>query len=659
MSPIKLYPEIPIAKESYPDLYHADGSIDLESHSAKEFLKDFEEPKAFQKVGYQRSLGGFFYQFFFAIIGAAILSITYPLLMFNLLYPWPESKSYADMAGVLFAIIASIMNVPTGFAIERFLGEWRVKDTRKMIQYVRFYIWYQMLTGIFLVTGFSIFVLNFLKTGDLVWAKWLMLVIVSREYPANTGVFLSSLKGLQRFDYESWLNFFNDTFIRPLFEFGFVLWGRFILGADPRFGPLMGIAIGYTIGTYLDDFLSMGLAMIYFRKAIKPMGYDLTDCFIPRVDRDVIWSAFKFGLTVEFPGLVGSVFGTITTLWFYARVPAFLTLTTLSKVADELANLIKRGGGINIKATISEARNNNKIELTSYYVAQSWKWIFFFTFALGSILFSFMPLLISVLFEAVGAKEYVLAAAFIIPNIIATTIEEPNGLADNIILGANRPMFKTILDITFNFVNIGLLYLYLFVWNIPEMGLEAMFWFLPLWGFPSALIVFVLKWWFINREICPVKFKEFGWQSFIAPAIPALIIAGVAELWTAFVFPPLSMIFDGLFANSGTIIGGMITILFGFVGCLMFMFFPLYTAFGGNDENTLAIFHEAVEISGPSRFLFRPIDKLMNFLGKKSPLHNRFPIPWKKALEEARDLMKERYIKDKIVTEMKAKHIAI
>jgi hypothetical protein len=641
----KIYPEVPLTPELYPDLYYPDGRINLESNSAQEFLKNYEAPQAFNKVGYARSLGGFFYQFFFAIIGAGILAVIYPLLMFNILYPWPESKSYADMAGILFVVISTAFNIPNNFAIERFLGEWRVKNTQKMVQYIRFYIWYQMLTGILLVTGFSFFVLKIYNTGELVWAKWLMLVIISREYPANTGVFLSSLKGLQRFDLESWLNFLNDTFIRPLFEFGFVLWGRYILGSDPMVGPLMGIAIGYAIGTYVDDFLSMALAMIMFRKALKPMGYTLVDVFIPQVDWDVIWSSMRYGFVVSIPSLIGSVVGTMTTLWWYQMVPAYLTLMSLSKVADELANVIKRGGGINIKATISEARNNNKIELTAYYVAQSWKWIFFFTFAIGSVLLSFMPLLINVIFGAVGAEEYLLAAAFIIPNVIATTIEEPNGLADNIIYGANRPGFKTATDLIMMVVNTAILYYWLFVVRVGSMGLNVLFWFIPMWVFPFELIILYVKWHFIHKEICPVRFSKFAWQSFVAPGIPALIIAGVAQLWIIFIFPPLA-------TAVGVIIGGVITILFGFVGCLMFMFFPLYTAFGGNDENTLNIFSEAVEISGPSRFLFRPINKMMNFLGKKSPLHNKFPIPWEQALIEADELMKEKYIKDCIVKKM-------
>jgi hypothetical protein len=50
---------------------------------------------------------------------------------------------------------------------------------------------------------------------------------------------------------------------------------------------------------------------------------------------------------------------------------------------------------------------------------------------------------------------------------------------------------------------------------------------------------------------------------------------------------------------------------------------------------------------------------MMSFLGKKSPLHNKFPIPWKEAEQEAMDLMQERYVKDKIAKMIKEKSIEI
>ena len=126
---------------------------------------------------------------------------------------------------------------------------------------------------------------------------------------------------------------------------------------------------------------------------------------------------------------------------------------------------------------------------------------------------------------------------------------------------------------------------------------------------------------YINRKIARVKFKEFGWQAFIAPIGPSLIIALIAWAWHRWAFPFL----EGIV---GTLVAGVISILFAFVFILMFTFFPLYSFFGGWDDNTFSIFKEAVRISGPSRFLFMPIVWSSNWLIKISPFHNKFVIKY-------------------------------
>jgi hypothetical protein len=94
------------------------------------------------------------------------------------------------------------------------------------------------------------------------------------------------------------------------------------------------------------------------------------------------------------------------------------------------------------------------------------------------------------------------------------------------------------------------------------------------------------------------------------------------------------------------LISGAITLVFAIVGCMLFIFFPLYAFFGGWGKHTLNVFQEACEISGPSRIFFGPILRISKWFVKISPLHNRFPIPHKEAQKEAVELMKIRHIKD-------------
>jgi hypothetical protein len=636
-------------KRHYPDLLVSGYNMDLSSQSAQGLLEDYVEPEAFEKVGYARPLGGFFYQFFYAILGAGISVVMYTFLL-SVVFPWPESRSMVDVAGVLFMLINTIFNIPTSFALEMFIGDYRIKDPPKMMEYIRFYIWYQAISGVFLVTGLSWFILKMLETGDFAWARWLMLVIILKEYPAFTNMFITIIRGLQKFDTEAGLNFAMYQLIGPLMQVASALFGQHVIGRNPVFGPMFGIALGVAIGTYINELINMFLTMAFVNKAIRPLGFSLIDCFIPHVSRDVVWKAIRFGLIVSIPSVTGTLAGTLITLWWYEFVPGYITFMTLSALADSLANIIKAGGGINIYATISEAINNGKKELTAYYIAMIWKFVFFFKFAIGAILISFMPLIFELLLVAGGAENYILAAAFIVPNIIATIIEQPIASSEVVILGANKPTFNTITRILNDGGNIFFMWLWIIFLQLPARhGITSVIWIMPLGGFLAGLARMVANWVYIHKNIAPVRVGKFGWQTFVAPLIPAILIFVIAHLWYEYVFHTLIAWFGG--TNLAMMVVGVISILFAFVGCMLFFFFPMYAAFGGWDKNTIAIFDEAVRISGPSRFLFLPINKASHWFDR-SPLFNRFAIPYEEAMREADELMRERHIRDKLAKMM-------
>ncbi|MHA1732110.1 MAG: hypothetical protein ACTSU5_09205 [Promethearchaeota archaeon] len=593
---------------------------------------------SYDLISYARPLGGWFYQFFFAIIGAAILALTTGFILANI-YPFPESRGYNDLADKIFMIMSFVFNIPTAYAIERFIGEWRVKDPKTMVEYIRFYMWYQMLTGIGLFTFMSFYTLRMLETGNMAYAIWMILIVSWREYPAMLGIFLAAIKGLQQFQRESIINFINNTFIRPGFELGCVILGKAWGAAHPQYGALMGIAIGYAFGTYIDDFFSMFLAAAFFKKSLEPMGISLTDCLIPRVSWKVAKSSLIFGFKVSIPGVIGSFLGFTTYFWWYNMVPAYLTLSQLNKLADDIANLTKRAEGINIKATISEAYNNGKPALTQYYIAQSWKFYGFFQWGISSVIIGFMPVLVSSVLLAFGAENYLLAIPFLIPNIIHTLFEMPGGTADHVILGANRPLFKSLMDIIGTFAGFFLTWLYLFVFQLPQRyGMVAAIWLIPMGDFPILIGLLLAKWFYIHKRIVPVKIPV--WQAFVAPIFPFLIVLGIATLWTVALAPAMVL-------AVGHLVTGLVTVLFAFIGGLMFIFIPLYTFFGGWDDYGLQVFEDAVGLAGPAKVFFVPIYKLSAGLAHLSPFHNKHPIPWEDAAQDAEDLMRERDEHDK------------
>ncbi|HME52612.1 MAG TPA: hypothetical protein VKM55_10365 [Candidatus Lokiarchaeia archaeon] len=641
--------EIEQIKELHPDVITDDGVVKLESPTAEKMLENYEEPKAFNKIGYARPLGGFFYEFFYGILGM-ILTVALFEFYLGILYPWPESNGYNSIAGVLFMFVQTIFNVPTNWAIDMFVGEWRVKNPRRMISFLSYYIWYQMLTGLFLITFFSWFIL--MVIGDptkLEYVKWLMLLIIIREYPAFGGIFISTIRGLQAYNKEATYNFITGNITSKVIEVIFVLWGQYGIGANPVYGGIIGIAIGASIGGIVSDFTSEFIGVLYLKGVLNKLGFRLIDIFRPQFNWDVIKISMKFGIIVSIPGLFSAFFGTITTIWWYWGVPAYLTFTRLSSVADDFANLMKLGGGINIRGTLSEAYNSGMKNLTSYYLALQWKFFAMFAFALGSLVIAFMPFILTTLFN-VAAQNYALAAAFVIPNIIATTAEQPVDSGDMMLLCAKRPEVSTALKIIANILGLVLMYLALFVFRVQDYGTLAIIWLIPMLPFLPNVFRMLSSWYYIGKKLCPLPWRKFFWQTAMAPLFPALGYGIIGYFWGLYMFPILTNAFGG--GDLGMILSAVITVLFAiFFG--LFFTFPMYSFFGGWDDNTLAIFRESVEIAGPSKFIFMPILKSTLLLVRHSPLHNKFPIPYEKAMEEAAQLMRVRHVKDKIITELK------
>lgn len=597
---------------------------------------DLNKVGDYDRVGFARPLGGFFMEFFYAILSAGLIAIVIPL--YTYLYPFPDSQGWVRISMAIFSFFQFVFNVPTEYAIERFIAEYRIKDPRKMIEFVRFYMWYQMLTGLILVTAISTFIFYGLTTGDKVWLSWIMLIQLSREYPASLGVFKSTLKGLQRFDYEAKINFVQGTIIEKGFEIIFVLLGGWWGSSNPVIGQAFGIAIGYAVGTYIDDFFTMLISIHYLRKTLEPYGIKVSELIKPEVSWEVAKLAINFGFKAAIPGFFNSFMGFFSFFWWYDFVPAYAALIMLNSLADELANLTKQGEGINIKAAISEAYNNGKKDLTRFYIGQQWKWYGFFTYGIGFIVTTFFPIILTTIFSVGEAENYLLAIPFVLPNVIHTLIESPSGYADNIIYGCNKPLFVSIKKILVRSAGFFFTWLWLVELQLPQKyGITAAIWLLPMGTFIPDLLGVIASWIYIHKRIVSVKFP--AWQTFIAPLFPSLIIAGVGWVFR-------ETLYVWLFNWAGPIPTAAVSILFAFIVCFLFLYLPLYTYFGGWDIYGLEMFRKAVSISGPSRLFFVPIYKASAWLADKSPFHDKYPIPWQGADKDAIELMIDRYQND-------------
>src|SRR6056297_1434955 len=120
---------------------------------------EFSEDK-WEEIGFHRALGGWFHNLVITLFGAVLGLVTINFVM-GLLYPYPEIQGYKSIAdGFFFSIIYIVFDMGTAYGIQRFIAEYRVKDPLKMVEYIQFFVWYQMFTGLIQITVIPLIVLN-------------------------------------------------------------------------------------------------------------------------------------------------------------------------------------------------------------------------------------------------------------------------------------------------------------------------------------------------------------------------------------------------------------------------------------------------------------------------------------------------------------------
>ena len=68
----------------------------------------------------------------------------------------------------------------------------------------------------------------------------------------------------------------------------------------------------------------------------------------------------------------------------------------------------------------------------------------------------------------------------------------------------------------------------------------------------------------------------------------------------------------------------------------IFIYTPLYAALGGFDNYGMELFEKSANISGPSKFITKPMLWFIKKTAKRSRLHNRFPLPGIELAEKER-----------------------
>jgi hypothetical protein len=597
----------------------------------EKILSESDKEELWNQIGFHKALAGFWYKLIFSLFSIVFGLILLPLY-YKILYPYPESAGYRSAAIGIFLLFFTIFDLGTWSCMDRFIAPSQVTNPKKMLQYIQYFIWYQMITGLIQTTCVSIYALYFVPRSELGFAVWIMLIHSTTQYPGFLGVFRGVLNTLQEFNKSETLGFISGEFLQKITEIGFVIWGKQWGQANPAIGEIMGIAIGATIGLYVDDFFATALSAVYFSKSMKSRNIGVRDCF--RIDfdgalaKEVFIYGLKAGMTAVWGGAVA-----LYELWLWLTfVPQFTTFATLNAIASGLAGIVNQAQSMPITMLLSESFNNGKKKLAQYYIAQAWRF-----YAIVQAFFTSMVLIVLLVlasaFEVFGMeKNYILAIPFLIPNLLRQLQQPYTSLASGTLMSCDHPSAE--LFIRFIEEGLKIFFLTLFIHpaflGLPDKyGFASLIWIMPCGIYPAIVIKVAWSYRYINKNM--IKLRFLTWQSLGAPIIASIITYTIALFIKQLVFDPLHA--------SGQTFLGLILMIGIAIFLIIFVYFPFTSLLGGWDDNSLRDFKKAMIMSGPSKGLVWLLYQGVNIPAKVSRLHNKFGIDATDALLEAQTLL--------------------
>jgi predicted small integral membrane protein len=533
---------------------------------------------------------------------------------------------YRSAATGIFGLMFYAFDLGTMNLLNRFIGESNVKDPKKMILYIQYFIWYQMITGLVQTTAISLYALFIVPRQELAYAIWIMLIYSTVQYPGFLGIFRGILGALQQYHRTIVLNFIAGEFFQRITEIGFVILGRWYGQQNPVIGEILGIAIGATIGFYIDDFIATAVSAYFFQKYMKGYGIRVKDCFRHDFDKELVKTCLYWGIRSGLPNFMWTLNSFISLALWITYVPQYTTFLALSNVAGAIGTAM--GISIDLGGAISESFFNGKKVLAKYYVSQAFR----YTGILQCLMLSGILLVLGVIepiFMFLQLEQYVLGIAFIIPKMIREIQQPYNNIAENTTTSTGHVNFQMAIDIFEAVFAIFSNYLFIAWLKIPQtFGFRAIIWLIPCAELPAILAKVILSFIYVNKKILKVQIPIY--QTIIGPLITTLIIFYIGEIYIKLIFNPLS--------QSNMWIAIILSIFF-LIGVVIFVYFPLTGLIGVWDPSSIEQLRRAVKISGPGKIFTVPMFKALEFAVSKSKLHGKFGVDDSEAIKEARELM--------------------
>lgn len=607
-------------------------SLDTSVKEKYDYDEEFPEFEGWEMIGFHRPLGSQMWEFTLEIVTALVGILTISLFV-EILYPFPEITGYQDAANTVFAVATKIFDAGVGYGIGRFIAEYRVKNIEKMLMYIRFYIWYQLFSGTLQITIISVVIFKMTVYSDFSYLVWLILFGLSKQWPGMLGVFKTTIGGLQHFDKTNILKFLQGQVFEQITRFAFVLLGRWYGTTNPEVGLILGMALGYAIGSYLDDIFITFVAIHYLKKILRPMGFTLRDLVVLKVDKDVMKQSVFYGIQNSIYPIVDAATRTLVFVWYYSAIPALTTWTALAGVSSGIAGVVNTFGSFSLTNSIAESYSNGKKELAEWYVTVNIKWRYFFTTVFVVALVALIPFLNTFLNETPALEYYKAAMVFFIPHLVVKYLDPFKQLPDYIYHGCLYITQFNILRLIEEAIEVAMVYLWIFVLNIQDMGMFGIIFLVGLKTRPSVLVKTIMAYVYIQKKILTVRVAWYA--SLVIPLLAALPILIVSPICYYLIFIPLLEV-------AGIIVATIVGLLVMVFGGVLLTYFPLTGVLGWWSDYELFNFEKAMSLSGPSKPIFRIAYKLIIGgvnIGKKLGLHGKYSIDHEVAIRQIGELL--------------------
>ncbi len=609
-------------------------------------------------IGYHRALGQFWWNYVLTLLMAVVALLFFSVLIPNFLLPFPEVFGFYGVATALFSLLFTVLNAGTGDVVTRYVSEHSVDNPRKCLEYIRFFIWFQMVSGLLQVTGIAFFALYFMPL-NLEYMKWVFIIYATVQYPGMLTVYQGCLNGFSRFDKTNKLSVIQTALVQPGVLIACVLAFKEIGAANPAYGEMMGALIGYVVGNYLDDFITFSISAHMFKPVLGKIGYSLRDTLRPSVSREVVRNSLVFGTKIMGSGMLYELVAFFVNIMIITWIPQYGSILGVYGIAKSICDI----GLIQLPMTpvLSEAYNHKKYAAYNYGISMQFKYIGL----IPGFLFTEIGMLLPVMLHAIIGGNYAIAA-YLIPVLLPVRL---NAIwcrfLDQVQVGASKPNHFVATRIVEQTTRLVAHFILLSPNMLPSIlpphvelnflggaaqSIPIFFVVYAFCDFPGMIAKMFFGFTLADRKILrPVgqKLRIPWWQMFGAMGlvVAAMVVVNgllvVVFNWARGIDDAYTFVLAGLY---------LAFILFG----APFIMFFIYSLVGGWDDYGLGIFKDAAAVSGPSRFIVERLYKVSKWGHEHSPLKNRFPIMHEDAAREIAELNElKRRTYEKLAAEQK------